>query len=143
MIAIDKIRTDGGTQFDFPISEASLRASSWRGLAFSDAGVVIAAITSSDREPSKFIVRVCGASASQSIAPVAADQVGLMLLSLAEAHGVDASDFKWSEADDVPLDAPAESAAVAAGAIVYFLRAGPFIKIGKATTEPWGRIAAL
>ncbi|EDM70813.1 hypothetical protein RAZWK3B_16755 [Roseobacter sp. AzwK-3b] len=104
MIEISKIRTDAETQVRFPISEASLHASNWQGFAFNDVGVVIASITNSYREPGKFMVRVCGATASQNIAPIAANRVGAMLMALAEPHNVDISEFKWSESDDVALD---------------------------------------
>lgn len=143
MIKISDIRLDGGTELGFPLSHASLRNSSWRGMALHRSGVVIATITMSAQKAGHFMVRVCGASASQCLAPVPADQVGPMLMTLADAHGVGVDNFRWSPVDDVPLDDPEETASASNGAIVYFLRAGPFIKIGKATGKADYRVSQL
>lgn len=74
--------------------------------------------------------------------PVLPSHVGDFINHSLRQFGYEAAALDWRAADaaprdrDTPRKAPPQE-------FVYFLAAGPFIKIGKATGEPWARIRDL
>lgn len=149
-IDISRLRVNGGTQSRaeinrdvvFPLSDRDLHSSAWVGHALSEDGIVVALITGSYTAPGLFMVRVCGKTTSQNVRPIRAETVGVYVATFLERHGADASSVKWSASEDFPIDTP-NDANGKGGAIVYFLAAGPFIKIGKATGDAGTRVAQL
>lgn len=149
-VQIDKIRLDGGTQSraaineatEFPLSVGELVSSSWRGFTFCNDGVVTALITASHQLPGAFMVRVCGATASECIKPIPAELVGEYVSEFLAAHGTTASKLRWQACEELPIDTPKETSGKD-GIVIYFLSAGPFIKIGKATGRADTRVSQL
>lgn len=121
-----------------PLTVDQIAEGPWTGVAIGRNGAAIAYIHESPAYPGFYFCRVLGrAGCSETQRPVAAHAVGIQMDSLLSLHGYTCADFRWKR--DVPAGArpsPVEE-------IVYFLRAGEFIKIGKTTGDPSSRVAQL
>lgn len=151
IIKISEIAIDGGSlehiikmSEDFALSPDDIRSHPWEGIAVGESSVVLAAINESQKFPSYFHCRVFSHSASETKMPVIAEAVGLMIESLLVTgrHDTSVKEMKWMRSDLI-LDAVPQNRRITPGEIVYFLRAGEFIKIGKATGDPLSRVSQL
>lgn len=146
-LSLDSIRFDA---LDYDVWKSTLSltvddlsSGPWEG-SFMEPGrtVVLANVSESADDHGYFYCRVMGVGGgSETKRPVAACGVGLMLDTMLAAHGVTAGQLNWKRADRSV--APTPTKARPTDEIVYFLRAGEFIKIGKATGSPDSRIAQL
>ena len=130
-----------------PLTVEEIAASSWSWVTHPTAKNVfaVADIFASAAHPGFFHCRVIGrVSVSETKRPVPIEMVGLQMDSLLIEHKCTAGDLLWARSDTpagdlgVPRKLPSGSQDV-----VYFLRAGPFIKIGKATHSPAMRVREL
>lgn len=121
-----------------PLTVEQISEGPWTGVAIGKNGAAIAHIQESVVHPGFFFCRVVGrADCSETKRPVAAHAVGIQLDSLLSHHGYTCADFRWKR------DVPAGTRPSPVEEIVYFLRAGEFIKIGKTTGDPTSRVAQL
>lgn len=126
-----------------PLSVDDIKAHSWEGYVISaNRGFVMASIWESQEHPGYFHCRVCSASVSETKKPVIAEAVGITADHILGHHGALAKDLKWKRSDIPYTPAPA-ACPISKGEIVYFLRAGDFVKIGKATGSPTNRLSQL
>lgn len=134
------------------ITPAQIRECSWTGiwvpkqhLSDSQSCIVMASIFESEEHPGYFHCRVVGSDVSETRKPVLPEGVCVMMEGLLERYGRTCSDLRWSRADVAPADTRQawRSAKKRADEIVYFLRAGDFVKIGKATGSPDNRVSQL
>lgn len=130
-----------------PLTPEEISSSSWSGVTHPESKGVFAAadIVESAARPGFFHCRVIGrVSVSETKRPVAAQMVGPQMDSLLSEYKCVAGDLSWRRSDAHPSDF-GESCKAPSGSqdVVYFLRAGPFIKIGKATFSPALRVREL
>lgn len=134
------------------ITPAQIRECAWTGVWAPPTGwrdqrtcIVMASIFESEGHPGYFHCRVVGSDMSETRKPVLPEGVCVMMEGLLANYGRTCSDLRWSRANTEPADTghawTAEKKRV--GEIVYFLRAGDFVKIGKATGSPDDRVAQL
>lgn len=130
-----------------PLTAEEIASSSWSGVTHPTAKAVfaVADIFASAAHPGFFHCRVIGkVSVSETKRPVSAEMVGLQMDSLLSEHKCAAGDLLWRKSE-TPAGDPGTSLRLPSGSqdVVYFLRAGPFIKIGKATYSPALRVREL
>lgn len=102
---------------------------------------VVAEIIAVDESPIHVHCRVISSDVSETKRPILPAFIVPMMNALLEHHGCAFSDLEWvSSSHKVGNRAEKKSSN---GEIVYFLRAGDFIKIGKATGSPCSRISSL
>lgn len=156
MIEIAKLRTDGGNAFYKPTGDCAgnlfestlaltpdqIKDGPWEGYVSDSSGFVMAFISEHGNYPGYFHCRAVGLSACETKRPVIAEAVGMMMDHLLSDHGRCCADLKWKKTafGRTALGMPDTKNT---GDIVYFLRAGDFIKIGKATGTPDSRISQL
>lgn len=135
-----------------PISEDQIREGRWDGAwtkpstdrHTSSQCVVMASIFESAKHPGYFHCRVVGKDASETINPIAPEAVGVMVEHLLNIYGRTCRELTWVRADQVPADnGHAWQPSAPKDEIVYFLRAGDFVKIGKATGAATSRVSQL
>lgn len=136
-IKLDGIRIPEGT---LPLTHAQLLEFDWDGVTLAGGRVVIATIRQT--LDGFHHCRVMSASVSETKRPVATWGVPTMLDALMESHGAVAGDMKWQRADESRKNEVVAHDRVS-GEIVYFLRAGEFVKIGKSTGTPDSRVNQL
>lgn len=139
-IAIEKIRTDAADGFvvDFPISDQQLLSSSWVAAKVKGNSVLTALIAQSYKSPGLFFCRVCLNEATENIRPVPLEMVRLTVEAYLEPYGFLPRDLDWVKSNERASDHPI----IRSDEIVYFLKAGEFIKIGKATKDASCRVAS-
>ena len=139
-IAIDLIRTDAahGLVVDFPLSDEQLLSSSWVAAKAKSKGVLTALIAQSYKSPGLFFCRVCLNDATETIQPVPLEMVKLTVEAYLEPYGILPRDLDWVKSNERASDHPI----IRSDEIVYFLKAGEFIKIGKATKDASCRVAS-
>ena len=130
-----------------PLTAEEIASSSWSGTTNPAAKGVfaVAEVFASAAHPGFFNCRVIGrAFVSETKRPVRSDVVGLQMDSLLSEHKCVSSDLLWQRSNTPAGDFGAGKK-LAAGSqyVVYFLKAGPFIKIGKATFSPAMRVREL
>lgn len=128
------------------LTAEQIKASSWTGTGVGPLGAVIADICESAANSGYYSCRVIGrGGCSETKRPVLAHAVGIHMDALLEDHGTQSAALRWKESPtvDVLRQTPRLRAPAPTDEIVYFLRAGEFIKIGKATGTPANRVAAL
>lgn len=118
-----------------PLTVEHIKSSPWDGIAISNQRIYIAQIYESERA-GRFHCYVIGETVSKTKWPVSAESVGIQMDSILSDFKLKSSDFSWKEARKESSQKPNEE-------IVYFLGAGPFIKIGKATGSAENRVAQL
>lgn len=105
---------------------------------------VMASIFESADYPGYFHCRVVGSDVSETRKPVSPELVGVMMEHLLNAHGRACSELRWVRAGQGMADnGHAWQPSAPKGEIVYFLRAGDFVKIGKATGAATSRVSQL
>lgn len=122
---------------NFPITDEQLMAANWSGLHVCEKfGVVFASIEKSKKDRSLFDCAVFWReSKSLTKQPVRLDLVAMQLAVLLDEYKFKSSDLKWKPQDQELRQTGQE--------VVYFLKAGNFIKIGKSTGSPAGRVFEL
>lgn len=118
-----------------PLSVKEIKESAWDGFKIHESGVVLARIFESKEEPGYFHCRGVLHTATETKRPVIADAVGIQMDSILSDFGCFSGDLKWTKSTELDDSINNE--------IVYFLKAGPFIKIGKATGSAESRISQL
>ena len=125
-----------------PLTAGQIKLGAWRGVLVGDRSVVIAEIWESVVHPGYYNCRVMGRDVSETKRPVSIQGIGIMMDSLLLHHGTESGKLRWDR-DVVVPPMPSNSKITAIGEIVYFLRAGDFVKIGKATGSPETRVSQL
>lgn len=121
-----------------PITEDELESSAWSGRGVNRDAFVVANIWMSEATPGYYHCRVIGRTdCSATKRPVLACAVGLQMDSLLSHHGFKSSNLIWEKSEHC------SSVAVKKHEIVYFLRAGNFIKIGHTKGSPHQRAQEL
>lgn len=104
-----------------------------------DSGTLLVSIVQSSQFPGYFNCRVFGVGGSFAThLPVAACAVGLQLDCMLDGYGRASSDIRWTARTETQQGADS-----LVREVVYFARAGDFIKIGKSTGSAEDRIACL
>lgn len=119
-----------------PITPEQIATGPWCGAAIKDGRLVMATICASPEHDGYYHCRVIGRDVSETKRPVSAIGVGIMMDSLLSHHGTESKELRWK------LDTELSPKRIF-GEIVYFLRAGDFVKIGKTTGSPSSRISQL
>ena len=130
-----------------PLTAEEIASSSWSGVTHptAKAAFAVADIFASAAHPGFFHCRVIGKlSVSETKRPVSAEVVSLQMDSLLSEHKCAVGDLLWRKSE-TPAGDPGASSRLPTGSqdVVYFLKAGPFIKIGKATYSPALRVREL
>ena len=130
-----------------PLTTEEIASSSWSGVTHPTVNGVfaVADIFASAAHPGFFHCRVIGrVSVSETKRPVSVSIVGMQMDSLLSEHKCAAGDLSWTRSDTPAGDLGAAcKPPTGSQDVVYFLRAGPFIKIGKATHSPALRVREL
>lgn len=118
------------------------------GIALTKENAVIASVSPSGAHPGYFDISVIEAAAgcaTEMRRPVRLDGVQAALEFIIWPLGVRMEDFAWKKTvrPPAPVSAAKPEAERPFGPVVYFFRAGEFIKIGKATGSPENRVASL
>lgn len=120
---------------NLPLTIDQINQSSWSGFTVIEGRAVVAEIFESENK-GRFHCRIIGESVSKTKSPVIPEVVGIQMDSLLSNFNCKSSDFKWKpDSHKKSLSSNDE--------IVYFLSAGPFIKIGKASGTPDSRVLQL
>jgi len=130
---------------ELPITEEQMLGASWVAHATSQGSIVFAVLTPSHKHKGFIDYQVLHAASEDwftSNKPVLPCLDGEFLGHCLKKLGVDPSLLEWQPSTWSPLDAPAAKAWWDEPC-VYLLRAGPFIKIGKATGRPAMRVGQL
>lgn len=130
-----------------PLTVEQICSGDWDGRGFNSLGAVMAGIFESGSSPGYFLCHaVATTGCVETTKPVAACAVGAQMDSLLQQIGFKSSDLVWTPGKPLAVR-QAEMHAVRARRrdreIVYFLRAGDFIKIGKTTDDTGNRVASL
>lgn len=136
-LTIDDVSIPKGT---LPLSVEEITAFDWDGILITDKGVILADIRSAG--DGFHHCRAVGGYANATRKPVATIAVSIQMDAMLESLGVTAGDLQWSRAGEALQNAVVSCDRVT-GEIVYFLRAGDFIKIGKTTGTPDHRVSQL
>lgn len=156
MIELSKIRIDGGNAFHKPTGDCAgnvfestldltpdqIKDGPWEGYVADASGFVMALISEPGNHPGYFHCSAVGLRSCETKRPVIAEAVGMMMDHLLADHGRCCADLKWKKTAS-GRKASGMPDTKNTGDIVYFLRAGDFIKIGKATGTPDSRISQL
>jgi hypothetical protein len=125
------------------LTAAQVASSGWTGSAITDFGAVVVTVFECPSNKGYFHCVVIGRTVTETKRPVIAVAVGVTLdYFLATFHQCKAGDIRWRKTQLQPerLD---QKLSANPQEIVYFLRAGEFIKIGKSTHSGRRRIAEL
>lgn len=141
-VKLSEIVIDEPCESTFPLTAEQIKQGAWQGVLVGDGRVVIAEIWESVDHPGYYNCRVMGRDISETKRPVSVLGVGIMMDSLLSHHGTESSNLRWTR--DVGFPPPTYRAKKkATGEVVYFLRAGEFVKIGKATGSASSRVSQL
>lgn len=142
-IKIKDIAIDGEPyESTLPLTPEQIKQGPWRGAMVGDGRFVRAEIWESSGHPGYYNCRVIGIEVSETKRPVSVLGVGIMMDSLLSHHGTESRNLRWER--DVTFPPPSYRAKkTERGEIVYFLRAGDFVKIGKATGSTTARVNQL
>jgi len=126
------------------LSNEAMVECSWRAHAETPRGLVFVTLCPSAKHPSFIHYEVWALRSGECITsrePVFPSHVGDFIASALEPWGINAARLSWRKADAKAPDSqyPKKST----NEFVYFLSAGPFVKIGKATGSPDARIRDL
>jgi len=125
------------------LTEEQIAASGWTGSAITDIGAVLVTIFECPSVKGHYHCVVIGRSVTETNRPVTARGVGVTLdYFLSTYHQCKAADIRWRKVEQ-PIATKDEAHADKSNEVVYFLRAGGFIKIGKSTYSGRRRIAEL
>jgi hypothetical protein len=147
----DPFLEEGAFDSTLPLTECDLLAHGWEGLAIQSrgkrSGAVFASAWPSASSPGYVHYSCVGAPdfiETYSKRPWVPKAVGFALDLMLKDHGLTAADLRWTPMSREPKrDGTPRPGVAALNEFVYFLGAGPFVKIGKTTGTPCGRISAL
>lgn len=126
-----------------PITEDQISSCAWAALGAGRQGLITAYIHESTDHPGYFYCKVIAVGGcSESKRPILAKAVGVQMDSLLAHYGAKSSDLNWRE-DAKPILVTHKNNRRRSDEIVYFLKAGDFIKIGKATGGADSRVSSL
>lgn len=131
------------------LTQEQLCAQSWRAMCFGERKApraVFVEVFPSAKHPRFVHYEVWDVTGQQSWTSkksVMASHVGDFIEHALKPLGYSAAELKWSPIDKPPGDREPVAASTKTGEFVYFLSAGPFIKIGKSTGRPDARIREL
>ena len=124
-----------------PIPADQLLASDWQGKYSYDRSYALVHLVQSQEHPRYFDIRVHSSTdVVEMRRPVLVDGVPLILSRMLRQVGLRATDLAWTSLAQAQRS---QKPSRRTGDIVYFLSAGEFIKIGKATGSPTGRVSQL
>lgn len=129
-----------------PVSEEDLATSSWSAHSLVGGRLVMVSVMPSAKHPGFVHYEVMQAVNGEwwaSKEPVMPSHVGDFLAHILKPLGIDVTALTWRKSNSASPDAPKGEIPGLTGTCVYFLRAGPFIKIGKATGSPTTRVREL
>ena len=125
------------------LTEEQIAASGWTGNAITDTGAVLVTIFECPSAKGHYHCVVIGRTVTETKRPVIARGVGITLdYFLSTFHQCKASDVRWRKVLQ-SIGTKDEAHADKSNEVVYFLRAGGFVKIGKSTYSGKRRIAEL
>lgn len=127
------------------LSDEQMVTAPWRAHAECAKGLVFITLYPSAVHPGFIHYEVLAAKSGECFSsrnPVFPSHVGDFIAHALVPMGIDAASLSWRKVEAKAPDAP-QAASAPAGEFVYFLKAGPFVKIGKATGRPDARIRDL
>jgi hypothetical protein len=144
----DPFLADGAFDSTLPLSEDELLSHGWVGLAISKKhGMAVMASTWPSASCPGYVHYSCSGGPDfievSSKKPWKPAAIGFAVDTLLEEYELCAADLKWSKAGRAHKPDGVVDTNAASNEFVYFVTAGPFVKIGKTSGTPDGRIAAL
>ena len=126
-----------------PLTEDQISSCRWSAYGSGPGGLITAHINESADHPGYFYCRVVAVGGcSESKRPILAKAVGIQMDNLLSHYGVKSSGLKWFESAS-QVHASAGKKGRKSDEVVYVLRAGDFIKIGKASGNAENRVTSL
>lgn len=151
-LPLDSIRDpfleDDAFDSTLPLTEDELLAHGWSGFAISkNHGMAVMASTWPSASCPGYVHYSCSGGPDfieiSSKRPWKAVAIGFAVDALLEKYELRAADLRWSKAGQSHKQDGVVGVDATSNEFVYFVTAGPFVKIGKTSGSPDGRIAAL